>query len=198
MNNIFKFDPVEHKYYLDDKEMPSVTRIIEPLNNFSRIHPDILQAKRQAGTDIHETIKLWFDGTLDETNLAEGNKIALDLFIAWFDGLGFGNLTEYEKPIYHKQLKYGGTPDLVFDKAIVDIKTAFSKERELSCAIQLSAYAKLFPDFPSKLLYILHLDIIKKRYQFINVKQKQGWSMFRFLYDYYKAGEKIKSWKRLS
>ncbi|GIK15021.1 MAG: hypothetical protein BroJett002_37280 [Candidatus Brocadia sinica] len=123
----FSYDPVQHRYFLGDEEMPSLSRIIEPLNNFVNVHPDVLAAKARAGTNIHETIRLWLDGTLDESTLAEGNQIALDLFDAWYvnrDEYGqFGKLVEYETPTYHSKLKYGTTPDIVFAEAIVEIKT---------------------------------------------------------------------------
>lgn len=201
MDKNFRFDKETHTYWLGNEEMPSLSRIIAPLNDFENVHPDVLAAKAQAGTNIHETIRLWLDGTLDESTLAEGNQIALDLFDTWYvnrDEYGqFGKLVEYETPTYHPKLKYGGTPDLVFETAIVDIKTSFSKPMELKYSVQLAGYEKLFPDFPPKELYVLHLDIVNKKYAFWNARKKQSWSMFRYLLDYYRAGEKIRSWRSL-
>lgn len=199
MDKNFRFDKETHRYFLDNEEIPSITKVIAPLNDFENVHPDVLQAKAQAGTNIHETVRLWLDRTLDEAALAEGNRIALDLFLEWHKNeSGFlGALLEYENPTYHEKLKYGGTPDLVFETAIVDIKTSFSKSMELKYSVQLAGYEKLFPDFPPKDLYVLHLDIVNKKYKMWNLRKKQSWSMFRFLLDYYRAGEKIRSWRSL-
>lgn len=201
MNKNFRFDSLEHKYYLGDEEMPSLSKIIEPLNDFGNVHPDVLAAKAQAGTDIHETIKLWLDGTLNESALAEGNKIALDLFYGWlggeYDDLGFGDIIEYETPTYHPKLKYGTTPDIVFAEAIVEIKTR--KPVLYRDSVQLVAQSKCFPEFPPKSLWVLSLDIVEKKYTFQKAEHKQNWSIFRKLLDKYKSDKEIetliKAWK---
>lgn len=201
MNKNFRFDSLEHKYYLGDEEMPSLSKIIEPLNDFGNVHPDVLAAKAQAGTNIHETIRLWLDGTLDESTLAEGNQIALDLFDTWYvnrDEYGqFGKLVEYETPTYHSKLKYGTTPDLVFAEAIVEIKTR--KPVLYRDSVQLVAQSKCFPEFPPKSLWVLSLDIVEKKYIFQKAEHKQSWSIFRKLLDKYKSDREIetliKAWK---
>ncbi|GIK15020.1 MAG: hypothetical protein BroJett002_37270 [Candidatus Brocadia sinica] len=198
MNKNFRFDSLEHKYYLGDEEMPSLSKIIEPLNDFGNIHPDVLAAKAQAGSDIHETIKFWLDGTLDEATLAEGNRIALDLFCEWYRNVSsFGVLLEYETPTYHEKLKYGTTPDLVFEEAIVEIKTR--KPVLYRDSVQLVAQSKCFPEFPPKSLWVLSLDIVEKKNIFQKAEHKQSWSIFRKLLDKYKSDKEIetliKAWK---
>lgn len=194
----FRFDPEQHRYFLGDEEMPSLSRILEPLNNFDGIPAGVLAAKAQAGTDIHETVRLWLDGTLDESKLAEGNKIALDLFAEWFDSyLDAGDLYEYETPTYHKKLKYGTTPDLVFEEAIVEIKTR--KPMLYRDSVQLIAQAKCFPDFPPKSLWVLSIDIVDRKYTFQKAEHKQAWGMFRKLLDKYNSDREfetlINNWK---
>lgn len=200
MSNQFRFDPIEHRYWLGDEEMPSVSKILEPLNDFSGINPEVLEAKAQAGTNIHLTIKMWLDGTLKEESLSEGNRIALDLFEKWFlsdEANQFGVLREYEKPTYHEKLKYGTTPDLVFDEGVVEIKTrAYNKHRD---PIQLIAQAKCFPGFPPKSLWVLSIDIIKNKHTFQRAEHRQAWGVFRKLHGKYNSDiefEKfLKDWK---
>lgn len=201
MNKNFRFDSLEHKYYLGDEEMPSLSKIIEPLNDFGNVHPGVLAAKAQAGSDIHETIKLWLDGTLNESALAEGNKIALELFQDWYKEhggrYGFGALLEYETPTYHTKLKYGTTPDLVFEEVIIEIKTR--KPVLYRDSVQLVAQSRCFPEFPPKSLWVLSLDIVNKKYTFQRAEHKQSWSIFRKLLDKYKSDREIetliKAWK---
>lgn len=198
MTKQFRFESEHHRYFLGEEEMPSLTRIIAPLNDFGNVNPAVLAAKAQAGTDIHLTIKLWLDGTLDESSLAEGNKIALDLFVGWYDNeQECGDVIEYEKPVYHHKLKYGTTPDLVFDEAIVEIKTRPYKKH--IDPVQLVAQAKCFPGFPPKSLWVLSLDIVERKYTFQKAEHKQAWGMFRKLLDKYNSDREfetlLKNWK---
>lgn len=198
MDNNFHFDPIEHRYWLGDDEMPSLSRILEPLNDFSGINPEVLAAKAQAGTDIHLTVKMWLDGTLEESSLSEGNKIALELFIAWYKSyILTARLMEYEKPTYHEKLKYGTTPDIVFEESVVEIKTRpYNKYRD---PVQLIAQSKCFSEFPPKSLWVLSLDIVKNKYTFQRAEHKQAWSVFRKLYDKYQRDREfenfLKTWK---
>lgn len=198
MDKNFRFDKETHTYWLGNEEMPSLSRIIAPLNDFENVHPDVLTAKARAGTNIHGTVRLWLDGTLDEATLAEGNRIALDLFCEWYRNVSsFGVLLEYETPTYHEKLKYGTTPDLVFEEAIVEIKTRpYNKYRD---PVQLMAQAKCFPDFPPKSLWVLSLDIVEKKYTFQRAENKNAWGIFRKLLDKYKSDREIetliKAWK---
>ena len=199
-NNEFRFDLTEHRYWLGDEEMPSVTRIIAPLNDFSMVKPDVLARKAKSGSDIHLTIKLWLDNTLDESTLDEGNKIALGLVNAWLisdEACQFGILKEWEKPTYHKKLKYATTPDLVFDEAIIDIKTRPYKKH--IDPVQLIAQANCFNEFPPKSLWVLFVDIVNRKITLQKAENKQAWSMFRQLFDKfnYDRGmeETIKKWK---
>ena len=205
-NKEFRFDPIEHRYWLGDEEMPGVTKIIAPLNDFSKVPKDVLQAKAQAGTDIHLTAKLWLDGTLDESSLAEGNKIALDLIVGWLYEQGyesdltsgkFGKLVEWENPTYHEKLKYGTTPDLVFDEAIVELKTRTFKP--YVDPVQLIAQAKCFPEWPPKSLWVLFVDIVNRKTTLHKAEDRNAWSMFRKLleklrYDQ-EIEETIRKWK---
>lgn len=192
----FRFDPIEHRYFLGDEEMPSLSKIISPLNDFGNVPADVLAAKAQAGTDIHETIRLWLDGTLEESTLAEGNKIALEIFREWWRAYK-SDLVEYETPTYHKKLKYGTTPDLVFEEAIVEIKT----RKPMLCrdSVQLIAQSKCFPEFPPKFLYVLSLDIVERKFAFQRAENKQSWSIFRKLLDKYRFDREIetliKTWR---
>ena len=196
----FRFDPIEHKYWLGDEEMPGVTKIISPLNDFSKVHPDVLKAKAMSGTNIHLTFKLAIDGTLEESNLAEGNKIALDLFRTWFssdEACQFGVLREYENPTYHKKLKYGTTPDWVFDEAIIEIKTRPYKKH--IDPVQLIAQANCFNEFPPKSLWVLFVDIVNRKTTLQKAENRIAWSIFRKLLDKWRYDREIeiliKNWK---
>lgn len=185
-DKMFRFEKESHTYWLDNVEMPSLSRIIAPLNDYGAVHPDVLSAKAKNGTDIHATIELWLKGYLDMDDLAQGNRIALDMFIEWYQENvgGFGKVVAIETPTYHPKLLYGTTPDLVFEDAIIEFKTRpYKKIRD---DVQLAAQSKCFPDFPPKSLFVLSLDIINRKCVFQKAENKQAWGIFRKLLDKYR------------
>ena len=109
----------------------------------------------------------------------------------------FGILLEHEEPAYHEKLKYGTTPDIVFEEAIVEIKTR--PPIMYRDSVQLIAQAKCFPEFPPKSLWILYLDIANNKYVFQRAEHKQAWAVFRKLLDKYRFDREIesliKNWK---
>lgn len=180
----FYFDRESHSYWLGKTRMPSLSSILSPLDDFSSIHPSVLSSKAEFGTNIHETIRLYLDGTLNTGKLEEGNKIAIELFEKWRgDNLDIGDVVYYETPTYHQKLKYGTTPDLIYQEAIVEIKTRPMKL--LRDAIQLVAQDKCLPDFPPRSYWVLFLDVKNNKYEFKRCEHRQAWSVFRKLLDRY-------------
>lgn len=200
MTSTFRLDRVEHRYWLGEEELPSLTKIIAPLNDFDNVSPVTLSKRAQEGRDIHDTVKLWLDGTLDESLLGEGNLIALDLtkqFLEKQEG-HLGDLIEYETPTYHPTLFYGTTPDWVFPNDIIEIKTRpYNKYRD---PVQLIAQAHCFPNPKKYRLWVLSLNITKKTSTVQRAEHKQSWGIFRKLLDKYRMDEEIekliKNWKR--
>ena len=199
---IFFKDP--HEYYLreegkEDIYLPHFSEIAGLLDDFSKVHPVTLERRGQEGTDVHATVKLWLDGTLDKSRLAQGNKIALELLWNWQknEGSSLGKLVEWEKPVYHEKLLYATTPDLVYKEFIVDVKTRkFLKHKD---PVQLEAQIRCFPEFPPKKGWILFLDIENRKYTFQRAYDKQAWGMFRKLLDKWRSDreieEMIRPWK---
>ena len=180
----FYFDKETHSYWLDDEQIPSLSEIIRPLDNYSAVPPGILANKAEFGTNVHETIRLHLDGTLDYDNLSDGNIRAINLFETFrLDPLIPGGIREWEKPTYNEKLGYGTTPDLVCEEAIIEIKTRPMKL--FRDAVQLVAQGKCFPDFPAKSYFVLHLDIKKNKYDLKKCEHPMAWSAFRKLLDRY-------------
>ena len=191
----FLFEPESHTYWLGERRLPSVSEIIEPLDCYRNVPADALQRAQAFGTALHSTIESWlnYNQLLDEALVKP-----LEGFIKWFESaLDFGNQKLIvEKPTYHPKLFYGGTPDLVFEEAIIDIKSR--PYNKILDPIQLAAYAKLYPDFPPKKLYVLEIDQDGKT-TLTNAEDKQAWGMFRKLLNFYnvktETEELTKKWK---
>lgn len=126
------FDPVQHRYYLSGSRVPNVTGVLEPLTDYSRIPPAVLELARRKGTDVHRMIELDARDDLDRDTLPAW---MLPVLIAWHDFLkhtGF-RIIYSEFRLYHPDHGYAGTGDLygVFEHgkrprpALIDIKRSF-------------------------------------------------------------------------
>lgn len=139
------FDPVVHRYFLDGKELPSVTTVLKSagLVDFSMVPAQALEAACERGTFVHELTTLDDLGELDEESvdpelapyLAGWRKFRKD-FPA--------ELLLVEKPLGNAVYGYAGTPDrclgFATENVLVDIKTG---PHSPAHGVQLAAYEKL-------------------------------------------------------
>ena len=189
------FKEESHEYFLGDERLPSVSEIISPLIDFSMIKPEVLENKRQFGTNVHKMIELYLEDDLDEMGLTEDLKGCLYAFKEWESGSEGILPAKIEVKQFHPKLKYAGTPDIDRATAIVDIKSRdFSP---VSDPLQLAAY-KRFGD-PQREGYILSL-FPDGTCKFKRVPEGKSWPMFRQLLNYYRETEKINkqidNWKK--
>ena len=201
MNN-FKFDEESHTYYLDGIKIPSVSEVISPLSDFSNINAAVLENACNYGKAVHKTIELHLKDYLDEDSLSEGLKQPLEQFKR-FMGNSY-NTTYYtiEKPLYDSSFRFAGTPDLVSDKYIIDIKTR--KYNPVTDDLQLAAYEILVGYDRTSVKgkrekYILEL-LPNEPFNLIRVSNRQAKSMFLYMLTYWhktnEFNEKIKGWKK--
>jgi hypothetical protein len=80
-----QFDAETHTYTLDGKRLPSVTEVLEPLIDYSRVPRDVLEHARIRGQHVHEAMALLVRDDLDWSSLdpelvpyIEGGKRFLD------------------------------------------------------------------------------------------------------------------------
>lgn len=128
---MIRFDPTEHAYYLEDRRLPNVTSILEPLCEYAGVPKSILDAAALRGQHVHEACEMYLWGTLDEESLDDDYKPYLDAFKLFLSETNF--VPEHtEERVYHKTLMYAGTMDLggilpgrAPKRALIDIKTTF-------------------------------------------------------------------------
>lgn len=196
-DNNFRFDAETHTYMLGDERLPSVSEIISPLSDYSSVPPERLKNGAEYGQAVHKTIELWLKNDLDEEMLDEGLRRPLDAFVKWYELFSKqnGKPVDVEVPKYHEKLRYAGTPDIVFDEYIVDVKTR--KFNRVTDTVQLIAYANLYPSFPHKKLIVLELS--GDTLVLTNAENRSAWGIFRKLLDNYRSNQEIrtliKNWK---
>ncbi len=128
------FNPETHEIRRGGIVMPSVTQAI-PRPEF-RISKSRLEQKRLDGVDLHSMLKAYldtgnaFDPIIEQIgDWIESNRSSL------------GDVVEYEKFRFDEKHLFGGTPDIVFEKAVVDLKSSFYSPRIFS--LQLAGYSIL-------------------------------------------------------
>jgi hypothetical protein len=175
------FDEDRHVYSLRGMKMPSVTQIMEPMTLmlYAGIPYGTLSQAADRGTRAHEQISNYVMYGIEEYDEDTAPYIeAYKEFHQGYDPLWLAS--EYR--IYHKQLRYAGTVDLIGyvepDSGegvdVVDIKCT-SQFHGIMLATQVSAYAEALKSHGIK---------IRRRYGL--QLQKSGKPRFEEVKDNYK------------
>lgn len=135
-----KFDATTHRYTLGGKHLPSVTQVLQLLDQFEDVSPAVLEAARERGTHVHAVTELDDRDELDESSV----NVALAPYLAAWRKFradtGFVP-THIEDRVAHRHLGYAGTLDrmgtLRGRPALVDIKSGLKPK---SVGAQTAAY----------------------------------------------------------
>ncbi len=144
MKQEFVYDEIGRNHTLGGISIPSVTQIISPLSDFSKIPIEILERKTILGQEFHEAIRLHLLDDLRFDSLDSDLTKPMDAFVEFwrykeFPMKGF----MIEIPMHHKTLKYCGKPDLVTRTHIFDWKLRPFKP--VTDILQLEAYKHMLP-----------------------------------------------------
>lgn len=151
----FEFNQFDHQYFIDGKQVPSVTEVL-PNNIPIHITDDQLEAARQEGNANHHAVNRF-----NSTGIIQpGFEIYLanyQEFIFEFQKI-YGSLILWEKQLFSEEFRYGGTPDLFFEAGRVDLKRTYSEP--LLHALQIAGYDRAaiemkFFKKPSRKYFIL-------------------------------------------
>lgn len=175
-----EFNKELHEYTLNGVRLPSVTEILGPLQDFSMIRPEVLEAAREFGQHVHDACDLFDRGELDWQSLdpslvpyVEGWK----LFIEESGAVVIGSETQ----VVHEKLGYAGSPDkvLAWGNRIVipDLKATAIVPKTVGA--QTAAYAEAYHSMhggkkPER--YCIHLQ--DGKYRTHPRKDPADWSLF--------------------
>lgn len=120
------FDADTHTYRVRGAVVPGVTTILRPLIDFSHIDPDVLAAKADLGTRVHEACHFFDEDDLDEETIEADVEPYL---AAWkrFKAETGAVVLASEQQVYEPILGFAGTLDnvMLIDgvKWLIDKKT---------------------------------------------------------------------------
>lgn len=148
MTSVFAFDEANHKYYVDGREVPSVSRVLQyagVVPNYAAIAKAVVEVARDRGNIVHELIhKHHTEGS----SLRAVDEKSNGCLLAYED---FLSVTKYE-PIYTEERmfseiwQYAGTLDSVgwlwSERVLIDVKTT-SVIHQDAVELQTAAYLAL-------------------------------------------------------
>ena len=189
------FEDATHTYRLNGAEIPSVSRIMEPLSSFEYQGVDDKTLERAAnrGTSVHNSIKDWLLFGIDTTN--PEYRGYMDGFLDWWEFVK-PVLIASEMRVYHKLFRYGGTVDLLAnidgDITLIDYKTT-SRLIDKNCRVQTEGYSQALGShgIVVKSKHILHLQSNGKwKFPEFPAKDAEAWRVFsglKTVYDYIRS-----------
>lgn len=142
-------DPIPHQYYWNGSRCPNVTRILDPLTDYSMIPRATLEKAQQEGKDNHRMVSLHCKGDLDEETLPQWLEPKLRGLKKFIADTGFQMLAS-EEMMYSPTYQIAGTLDIAGPMrsrpgcALIDVKRSLYAGRAIG--LQLSAYAALWDE----------------------------------------------------
>ena len=186
------FDEGPHVYRLNGVQIPSVSNIMEPLSRakYDGVSDSVLQKAADRGTAVHNSIENFLKFEFEDFPPEHIGYV--NAFKAWWD-LMQPQVVGSEVRLYHKQLEYAGTLDLLCvvcgKLCLYDFKTTYQVS-EMTCGVQLEAYDQGLQTHGIKVdeKHILHL---KKDGKFKDISfpvdDKRRWKVFCELDQFRKA-----------
>ena len=145
MDAVLTFREHDHSYWYEGRRLPGVTEVLEPLQSFAGIPPNVLEAKARLGRVVHACTALHDTGDLDESSVAESAVPYLEAWRSFRRFMPDLEFTLIEKPLASLHFGFAGTPDrlgLQGDQPwVLDIKCTAVIAPVVS--VQLCAYGKL-------------------------------------------------------
>lgn len=146
---LFTFDAALHRYTLDGVALPSVTQVLKPLYDFAGIPFDVLERKRQLGTDVHRACELLDQHDLDEDS--EEGRAGLERIAGYvaaykrFLAQTNAKVVENETRLFHPLHLYAGTIDrrYLIDQRLWDVDLKTTSDISPVVGPQTAAYSAM-------------------------------------------------------
>lgn len=148
---VLTFDPDTHTYRFGGTVVPGVTSLLQSLHSFAGVPLDVLEEAQHRGSNVHTMTHLIDIDDLDDERLKAELPEVRAYMPAYLRFLSdcTPNWSSIEVPVFHRNLRYAGTPDRIGELtyqgarvrgAVIDIKTSVASHPCWS--LQLAAYAQ--------------------------------------------------------
>ena len=190
MTDVLQYDEAQHAVSVPGRVVPSVTQILQPIDELDGIPLAMLQAAAQFGRHVHKAIYLHSVGNLNEPLL---DAHLVPYLKGWkqflYDTKAVVQCSE--RKVHHRQLRYAGTLDSVLiwkGRKVCDVKSSVGIPR--SVGPQLAAYRQAYMlENPEHHISRTRLCVHLKpdgTYRVQELKDDRDWSIFVSLLNLYR------------
>lgn len=143
---MLRFEPEAHKYFWNDKEVPSVSQILKGIG-ITRDYEKVDEFYRLRGTYVHQAVQFHVKRTLDEDTLDQENVLPYLKAFKKFESEKGYKVSASEVPLYSEQYGFAGTLDQLgsFDygeEGITELKATENSDK--AADLQVCGYAQLY------------------------------------------------------
>ena len=147
MKPVVEFDPGPHAYRLNGRAVPSVTQVLQLIEDWSHVDPELLARAATFGNHVHEAVHLFCMGTLHWPSLDPNLRPYVEQFSRFLAESGADVLAS-ELIVGSQRYGYAGTLDLILSvrrlkrqrTMLCDVKSGLVPQRTVGP--QTAAYAK--------------------------------------------------------
>lgn len=144
----FRYDELDHAYYLNDQRIPSITQLIE-MGGLVNGKDYFTEESRQRGTEVHALCADWDMRALDPLTVTSNRRPYLLAYIAACDALK-PEWEAIEEADVHPDYKFAGRTDRVGRvlglRSVVEIKSAAkARHHPVQTALQAILAAARWP-----------------------------------------------------
>lgn len=159
-----EFERETHSYRINGQRVPSVTEVLEPLNDWGGAPRETIQMAAAFGRHVHEACHLFNRGELDYGKLDPALRPYVDSWAAFLEVSGAVVIAS-ELQVGHPLYGYAGTLDLIAElkahsgRALIDIKSTATVPRVVGP--QTAAYREAYTGGKRRLApkrYCAHLQ----------------------------------------
>lgn len=187
-----EFDAASHSYKVNGRTVPSVTDVLAPLEDFSRVPPDVLERAREFGQHVHLACDLYNRNELDWLDLDPALASYVEGWAKFLQDTGAVILAS-EARVAHEVLGYAGTPDVIIHMRkhvwVPDIKSTAVVPRTVGA--QTAGYAAAYRHMnggPEPKRCCIHLE--PGKYTLHARSDPADWSLFISCLNVWKWKEK--------
>jgi hypothetical protein len=182
------FEEKNHIYRFKGEDVPSVTKVISDLSDFSGIPPWVLQNKADLGTEFHRIIKLHFLDILVYDSIDKRLVPAFETFLDW----SAPRLEEFrraksEERMFSESMWLAGTCDLATEGELFDWK--LRNYMPVTDVLQLDGYDTLLGGGKRK-RWTMCFNMKSGKLSIRRSEHSQSHSMFRYMLDFYHSEDK--------
>ncbi len=116
----FTFDEATHIYRLGDRVLPSITQILKECGYVDDTY--YTEEHRYRGQYVHWCVRLINENNLDWDDVHPEFRGYCDAYVKAVKELNIVPIS-FEEPLYHSVLHFAGTPDIVAEDALWELKT---------------------------------------------------------------------------